>query len=275
LKNDEVAMVSVSDGTTIGAGHVQALLSARRLIVGYDGKPLLPRIDSLAIEPGQAWCVLGRNGAGKTTLLRTLTGLLPPVSGELLRSPHLRLGYVPQRSDVDVLVPWRVQDLVASGADRGWGFLPWGRGRRETHAIARLLDELDLTGLAQHPYRSLSEGQKQRVLLARGLVSAPTLLVLDEPTASMDIENERAVFRHLERIKRELGVALLFITHDLEHAARLASHAVFVDKDDGVVKCDAARVIFRDAHVVQRLGALYQLLSGGDDDDPASDRVSA
>jgi ABC-type Mn2+/Zn2+ transport system ATPase subunit len=263
-------MVSANEMSSSGDAATRVLLSACHLVVGYEGKALLPRIDALSIASGQAWCVLGRNGAGKTTLLRTLTGLLPPVSGELVRDSALRLGYVPQRSDVDALVPWRVHDLVASGADRGWGFFPWGRAQSERAAISRLLDELDLTGLSQHPYRSLSEGQKQRVLLARGLVSAPSLLVLDEPTASMDVENERAVFRHLERIKSD-GTALLFITHDLEHAARLATHAVFVDKDDGVVKADTARTLFRDAHVVQRLGALYQLLSGDDDETPHAD----
>jgi len=245
-----------------------ALLTGRGLVVGYDGRALLPALDDVAIAPGEAWCVLGRNGAGKTTLLRTLSGLLPPVRGVVVRSPSLRLGYVPQRSDVDPLVPWRVVDLVQSGADRGLGFLPWRRAPDRASRLRALLDELDLTSLAREPYRALSEGQKQRVLLARGLASAPSLLVLDEPTASMDVENERAVFAHLARI-RASGTALLFITHDLAHAADLATHAVFVDKEDRAVRVGEMRAVLRDLHVVKRLGGPLRVLSGDDEGDDA------
>lgn len=241
-----------------------ALLSARALVVGYEGRALLPALEDLAIAPGEAWCVLGRNGAGKTTLLRTLTGLLAPVAGDVARGARLRLGYVPQRSDVDPLVPWRVVDLVGSGADRGLDFLPWRRAPEHASRVRALLEELDLSALAREPYRALSEGQKQRVLLARGLASAPSLLVLDEPTASMDVENERAVFAHLARI-RAAGTALLFITHDLAHAADLATHAAFVDKDDKTVRVGEMRAVLRDPHVVKRLGGPLRVLSSDDD----------
>jgi zinc transport system ATP-binding protein len=100
--------------------------------------------------------------------------------------------------------------------------------------VEAALDRTDTRGLARRPFAKLSEGQKQRVLIARALVSSPDLLVLDEPTSAMDSHNEVVVFELLDRLRRELGVAVVIASHQLAFVPRYASHVVWVDRDDGL-----------------------------------------
>ena len=231
------------------------LLAARGLEVGYRGRAILPPVD-LAIRPGELWALVGRNGGGKTTLLRTLLGLLPRIRGALERGPAFRAGYVPQRSELDLSVPMRVLDLVRDGLDTGWSFLdPLARRRGAAAAEAALADTAT-TALARHAYAELSEGQKQRALLARALASSPSLLVLDEPTSAMDLAAERAVFDLLDalRARRDLGV--LVVGHHLPVLLGRATHVALVDKDDGLAEAGPLDEVARTAAFQARYAGL-------------------
>lgn len=248
------------------SGPSSALLEARGLDVGYGGRALLPTID-LRIDAGQTWAVLGRNGGGKSTLLRTLVGSQRPVRGSVDRH-GTALSYVPQRHSADAFLPARVIDVVAAGRDSGWSFLVpnalrdlmhLGSGRHgHTHdgagegapaerdsdddrdPVAEAIAETALDSVRYRRFSELSEGQKQRALIARALVSSPRLIVLDEPTSAMDIVSEDAIFELLEHLRRDHQMTLLVATHQLRFLDRFATHALLVDKDTKTLEAGLA-----------------------------------
>ncbi len=210
------------------------LIHVEDLVVGYDRRPLLPKT-SFHVEKGEVWGLIGANGSGKTTLLKTLLGLLPPVAGTVGQARELKVGYVPQRSAFDLSVPTRVIDLIRAGADREWSFLkPFFLGA-QSDSVELAMKETDTTSLAREQFADLSEGQKQRVLIARALVSYPDLLVLDEPTSAMDVTAEQGVFELLARIVADRGLAVILVSHHLPVLGKFATHAVYVDRDEQVI----------------------------------------
>ncbi|MBI5607703.1 MAG: ATP-binding cassette domain-containing protein [Deltaproteobacteria bacterium] len=209
------------------------LLLCQGLQVGYRGRPLLPPID-LRVQRGETWALIGPNGAGKTTLLRTLLGLLPALGGQLVH-PGSAIAYVPQRSELDPSVPARVLDLVRSGAERGWSFAKPRWPFASNPAVLQAMRDVGVENLCREPWLHLSEGQKQRVLLAQALAGQPDLLILDEPTSAMDVHAERQVFDLLGELRDRRRLGLLLVSHNLGALSRFATHAVFVDKDQGVV----------------------------------------
>ncbi len=222
------------------------ILRADALIVGHGRRGILPPL-SFAVRPGEFWALIGRNGGGKTTLLRTLLGLQPPIAGATERGAG-GLGYVPQRGDYDLSVPARVVDFVRGGVDAGWSFLDPLRTWRQRGAVRDALAATEVEGLARRPFARLSEGQKQRVLMARALVGAPRLMVLDEPTSAMDPINEQAVFDRLAALRDARDMAVLVASHQMNFVPRYATHAIFVDCDLGVALAGtAAEVAGHDA----------------------------
>jgi zinc transport system ATP-binding protein len=210
----------------------QVLIRCESLRVGYRGRAILPEID-LEIRAGELWGLVGRNGSGKSTWFRTLLGLLPPVSGSVVRAPGLRMSYVPQRLTLDEQFPALARDVVLMGVERGYSFVaPRHAGRSlANEALARV----GASDLQERPFRALSEGQKQRVLLARLFASRPALAVLDEPTSAMDAVAEREALRLLDLLRREQGTAVIFVCHALGLVQNLAERIVFFDAYGGSV----------------------------------------
>jgi zinc transport system ATP-binding protein len=201
------------------------------LQIGYGGKPLLPDIN-LEIGRGEFWAVVGRNGSGKTTWLRTVLGLVPPLGGRVERANDaLRFSHAPQRTAFDDIYPLRAREVVSMGTERGWSFLT--PRLREPRAVAKALVELGAKDLALRTFRSLSEGQKQRVLLARLVASAPDVAFLDEPTAAMDIVAEREALALLSELRERHGMTVVVVTHGLDVIREHADHALLLDKETG------------------------------------------
>lgn len=229
------------------------LIGCRQLAVGYAGKAMLPPIE-LAVRQGELWAVLGPNGSGKSTVLRTMLGILPPVSGRLERTAAA-MGYVPQRSGIDPAIPARVIDMVRAGVERNWSFLLPHWTFRQAAAIDDALGDTHIRELVREPWTHLSEGQKQRVLMAQALAGNPQLLVLDEPTSAMDVHAERAIFALLDELRRRRQLGVVVVGHNLAVLARFATHALFVDKDQGAVVAGPARDVVASAPFVDRFGA--------------------
>jgi ABC-type Mn2+/Zn2+ transport system ATPase subunit len=208
------------------------------------------------VHRNELWGVIGRNGAGKTTLLRTLLGLHPPVHGAVDRAPGVRIGYVPQRSALDPLVPARAKDLIAEGSERDLSFLRPVRSREARARIAQAIEATDTEALLRRRYRELSEGEKQRVLLARAIAGAPDLLVLDEPTSAMDLVAERAVVETLDRLRRRFRLGLVLVTHHVGLVASFADRLLFLDAEDRVATAGTAEEVMAHPVFARRYGAV-------------------
>ena len=189
-----------------------ALLEARHLSIRLDGHAVLSDI-TLALHRAEIVTILGPNGSGKSTLLRALLGILPPHAGQVTRQPGLVIGYVPQRLAIDRTLPMTVRRFLS---------LPTRVGDADAHAA---LARVGLPDVAQRQMGELSGGQFQRVLLARALLAKPQLLILDEPTQGLDQPGEAAFYRLIEEVRRDTGVAILMVSHDL-HVVMAASDRV-------------------------------------------------
>jgi len=200
------------------------LLRARGLGVRHGDHVILDGID-LAIAPGEIVTIIGPNGSGKSTLVRALIGLEPATSGQVVRADGLRIGYVPQRLKVEAGLPMTVRRFLS---------LP---DRVSDAAASGALARTGVAGLEQRQLARLSGGQFQRVLLARALLSAPQILILDEPTQGLDQPGISAFYRLLAELRRETGVAVLLVSHDL-HVVMGASDRVICL--NGHICCEGA-----------------------------------
>jgi len=188
------------------------LITASHLSVALDGHPVLSDV-SLTVQPGEIVTILGPNGSGKSTLLRALLGIVSATGGTVARRDGLVIGYVPQRLAIDRTLPMTVRRFLS---------LPKRVG--DADAIAALA-RVGVPDVAGRQMADLSGGQFQRVLLARALLAQPGLLILDEPTQGLDQPGEAAFYRLIEEVRRETGVAILMVSHDL-HVVMAASDRV-------------------------------------------------
>ncbi len=188
------------------------LIEARNLGVRMGGAAVLEDV-SLAIRPGEIVTILGPNGSGKSTLLRALLGIVPAATGQVIRAPGLRIGYVPQRLTIDRTMPITLRRFLS---------LPVRVG---TAAAEAALARVGLEGRGALQMAALSGGQMQRALLARALLARPQILLLDEPTQGLDQPGEAAFYRLIEEVRAETGAAVLMVSHDL-HVVMAASDRV-------------------------------------------------
>jgi zinc transport system ATP-binding protein len=249
---DRVAL-SARAGEAAPGGDV--LLRASSLSVGFGRRTILPPID-FEIRRGEILGVVGRNGAGKTTLFRTLLGLHPALGGLIERPPTTVVGYVPQRHSIDPLVPTRAGDLIAEGTEQGLSFL---RFFKSTEAKARVARAIDVTGSApflRQRYGNLSEGQKQRVLLARAIAGGADLLVLDEPTSAMDAVAEQEVVQILVKLQQRFSIGILLVSHHLGMLVSMVDRLLFLDADDAIVVSGTAAHVTSHPTFIERYGAV-------------------
>jgi iron complex transport system ATP-binding protein len=237
-----------------------SLLEVRDLAFGYPHHPVGHDV-SLRLEPGEVLALLGPNGAGKTTLFRTILGWLPPAAGSILlageplagwsRARLARLlGYVPQAHAR--LFAFSVLDVVLMG--RAAHLSPFGvPSRRDRETALEALAALGIVELAPRVFRELSGGERQLVLVARALAQEPRLLVMDEPTASLDFGNQIKVLDEVTELGRR-GIAVLMSTHHPDHARRVASRVALL-KRGRIVGEGAPDALLS----VERLALLYDV----------------
>lgn len=207
-------------------------LDIRGLTKSYrSGAQALSGID-LTVQAGDFFALLGPNGAGKTTTIGVLSSLVTPTSGEVRvfghdlirerRTVKSLIGLVPQEFNFNAWEP--VEEIIRHQA--GFYGVPAREARQRT---ASLLEQLDLAGKARSQARQLSGGMKRRLMIARALAHRPRLLILDEPTAGVDVELRRGMWDFLTRLNREEGVTILLTTHYLEEAEALCRHVAIID----------------------------------------------
>jgi zinc transport system ATP-binding protein len=209
--------------------------------VELGGRPILRGID-IEVHAGEVLAVLGANGSGKSTLIRTMMGLVPTARGEVrlfgtplprFRQWH-RVGFVPQRVTAASGVPASVREVVSSGRlSRRRPFAP--RRREDREAVDAAIVAVGLADKARDGVSTLSGGQQQRVLIARALAGVPDLLVLDEPTAGVDVQSQETFARALAGLA-DRGATIVLVAHELGPLADLVERALVMR--DGRVAYD-------------------------------------
>ena len=189
-----------------------SLIAAEGVDFGHGGQQVLQGVN-IALEPGEIVTIVGPNGSGKSTLLRLLIGALTPRKGRVMRAPGLRIGYVPQRLHIDPTLPITVRRFLN---------LPKKVNADDAEAALRAAG---VSGVANRQMSALSGGQFQRVLLARAILAKPQVLMLDEATQGLDQPGSAAFYRQIDDVRRELGCAVLMVSHEL-HVVMSASDRV-------------------------------------------------
>jgi ABC-2 type transport system ATP-binding protein len=251
---------SASNGSALPAGdkalHIEDLV--KRYPTGVEAL----RGVSIDIKPGEFYGLLGPNGAGKSTLIHCTTGLAQPTGGEIQVFGHdairdytearQAVGLAPQELNLD----WFL--TVEETLDFHGGY--FGMPKRERRERAReLLEIFSLTDKRDERTRTLSGGMKRRLILARALMHRPRLLILDEPTAGVDIELRLELWHYVQRINQE-GTTILLTTHYLEEAEQLCNKIAFIN--DGQIAAQGTSTELTARYAVANLEDAYLELVG-------------
>ena len=243
------------------------MLSIQNLAIGYAQRPLASNI-SFTLKAGEAIAVLGPNGCGKTTLFRTLLGLLPRLQGAIqldtksigdLSATEIarNIAYVPQVSSsffnfsvIEVVAMARTPHLA-------WYAQP---GVPDRQIAASALAELGMADFAGRPFDELSGGERQLVLIARALAAEAPIILLDEPTASLDFGNQFLILDEIAKLTAR-GRAVLFTTHNPDHALRIAERTLAMSRS-GHIDCGATAAILNSKSLTALYGIDVQLMPG-------------
>ena len=243
------------------------MLEIENLSFAFGHHRILDKV-GLTARQGEMVCVLGPNGVGKSTLLKCILQLIRPSQGEVrvgarrLSSMDLlqrarRLAYVEQRTPARF--PMSVFETVLMGRRPHLAFRP---GKTDFDKVAAILGALGLGALAQREFSQLSGGQQQKVMLARGLVQEPRYLLLDEPTASLDLRHQLEVMELLRRFCRDREMGMVVAIHDLNLALRYADQVVML-QDGRVLARGCPREVMRPETIAAVYGVEVAKISAG------------
>lgn len=218
------------------------LITLEDVRVELGGRQILAGLTT-GIPRGKISALIGANGSGKTTLLRAILKEIP-YSGTMRfhcghdHSKHRpeRIGYVPQRLQIDSRLPISVRDLLSLSLQRKPIFL--GIRRDVTRRMEAMLERVEATRLLDRPVAGISGGELQRVLLGLALEPTPELLLLDEPAAGVDMPGQEKFYSLISRINKESGVTVLLVSHELQMVSKQAGRVICLR--DGHIQCEGA-----------------------------------
>lgn len=239
-------------------------LELKSLAVGYAGVPLISNI-SLSLKKGEIMTLVGPNGSGKSTILKTVTRRLPAVSGEILLDGADLRAMSGRRlaAKMAVVLTDRIRpeletcfDIVSAGRypyTGSFGLLT----SRDRDIVGRALSQVNVADIADRDFNSVSDGQRQRVLLARAIAQEPEIIVLDEPTSFLDIKHKIELLEILRGMAKEQGVTILMSLHEIDLASKISDQIVCVGSE-GISACGRPEEVFSDESVRR----LYDLERG-------------
>ena len=224
------------------------MLKTENLTFRYrKNSPLVLNNVNIQLQSGEVGIVLGRNGSGKTTLFRSLAGVLSPTGGSaFFNDKNLLTMSARERSGIVAFVPQDIQfgelcvfDSVLMGRAAHFGI----RAGEEDYAVVEaVLKEMQLDSLSLRNVNRLSGGERQKVAIARALAQQPQVLILDEPTGSLDIANEQLIVSQVKKLAREKNIAVLSSVHDLNMAFSFGDKFFFLKDGEIICRCDKGGV---------------------------------
>ncbi len=213
----------------------EILLEVKNLYFTYDKEPVLKDIN-FQLYQGDFFTITGPNGGGKSTLIKLILGLLPLQRGEIKKSNLIKepieIGYVPQNTNINLEFPISVIDVVMMGNGKKHNsiksFFKIGYSQMEIECAKQSLARVGMQEYLYSKISHLSGGQRQRVMIARAICSHPHLLILDEPTSSIDIQGQKEIYKLLKELNRE--ITILVVTHDLTVISHYSNRVLYVNQ---------------------------------------------
>lgn len=202
-------------------------LTCSNVSLGYDSKIILKKLN-FTVNKGDYLCIIGENGSGKSTLLKTILGLQPTISGQIMLGDGLKqneIGYLPQQTVTQKDFPASVWEIVLSGCQTRCGILPIYSKEQKQLAMTNI-ERMNIKDLTKKCFRELSGGQRQRVLLARALCATQKILILDEPITGLDVKTTVDMYKLIADINKS-GTTIIMISHDVS-AIKYASHILHI-----------------------------------------------
>lgn len=209
-----------------------AAITVKDLWFSYDGSLVLENVN-LSVPVGDFACVVGPNGGGKTTLLKLMLGLLNPARGDVSlfgrppREARPRVGYMPQHSLLDPQFPATVLDVALMGR-LGHGRAFGRYSRKDKESAINALEQVGLADLRRKSFAHISGGQRQRLFIARALACEPDILLLDEPTANLDMAMESDLYELLRKLNERLTIVM--VSHDLGFVSNIVKNVICVKR---------------------------------------------
>lgn len=232
------------------------IIEADNVSFKYNDTPVLENI-SFSVVEGEYLGIIGPNGGGKTTLTKIILGLLKPSSGtikifgkKIKRETLLDIGYVPQRvSTENFHFPATVEEMVSSGVVAKKGLLK----KVTANDLYKIKEAMKVTGVINYKQRlihKLSGGEKQKVFIARALAGSPSILILDEPVAGVDISSQEEFYSFIRSMNKNLGITIIFISHDLDVIASQATSVLCLNNQ---LVCHGSPKEFLKAEYMEKL----------------------
>lgn len=176
------------------------------------------RAVSLEIHAGEIVTLIGPNGAGKSTLLKIILQLIKPTKGHVKQKPNLKIGFMPQKIQIDPTLPMTVKHFLELGLFKPiplWKRLFNFSADNTTSTQSIFIEELNISHLLEQPIQNVSGGEMQRILLARALMREPELLVLDEPVQGVDLQGQTELYHYINELRERYNLGILMVSHDL------------------------------------------------------------
>ncbi len=219
----------------------------RDLSFGYSNKEETLKGVDLSVENGDFLAIIGPNGGGKSTLLKIMLGLLEPKSGEIKlfgtsakKSRH-KVGFVPQDTEINVDFPVLVKDVVLMGYEGKRGFAV-RYSKEELECARSALERVDMLEYKNRSIAELSGGQRQRVMIARALCTKGNLLLLDEPTANIDPNGQKEIYRLLKELQKQMSVVV--VSHDISVILEYANKVAYLNRSLRVHDISDKKAVF-------------------------------
>jgi manganese/zinc/iron transport system ATP- binding protein len=260
--------MTAPSGTTVDDAAPELACATENLSVAYRADPVLRNVD-FRVPQGVVMGIVGPNGAGKSTLIKAMLGLVRPLTGSTrffgrpLSRMRAAVGYMPQSTSVDWDFPTTVRDVVTMGT---YGGLGWLRrpGRTERARAEAALEQTGIPDLAARQIGELSGGQRQRVFLARTLVQAPQLYIMDEPFQGIDARSQQAIVSVLHTLRAQ-GRTVVIVHHDLATVKDYCDHVTLLNRRivaSGPVETAFTRAAIRTAYDVTAQDDTFAELEG-------------